>query len=191
MRANRWALPACICAALLLNACASGPRGHGGRMMRGGPEDGEGFAPSPESQRPTACLKLKQFDIDKNGSIPVEELDAALKATFAKLDLNHDAVLESNETDIVNTARRMQDPDAEALQDWNGDAVVDLGEFSAEWRTLFQLCDGDRNDVVSEAEMKVPLLMPGGRHRGGGPGRPGGGSPGERRPGGGQSGGGR
>lgn len=193
MKANRWTIPACVCALLLLQACSAGPRGRGGPGGPGefgGPGGGERFGPPGASQRPAAGLKLKQFDIDANGNIPVEELDTALKATFAKLDLNRNATLEKNEVDILTTARRMQDPDAEPLHDWSGDGLVDLVEFSAEWRTLFQLCDADRNDIVTEVEMKAPLLMPGGR-RPGGPGGPGGGPPGGARPGGGPPGGGR
>lgn len=199
MKANRWAFAAGVLLSCALAACSSGPRGRGpggpgdgpgGFMTSGGPGgEGDAFGPPGGAQREAAGLKLKQFDIDADGKIPVEELDVALKKTFARFDINHDNALEPDEAALLTTARRMADPNAEELHDWNKDNVVDLGEFAAEWRTLFQLVDADRDDTVTDTEMKAPLIMPGGRTRGG-PGGPGGG-PGGGPPGGGPGGGGR
>jgi hypothetical protein len=58
-----------------------------------------------------------------------------------------------SEVQPLNDQLRAEHPGASPVTDWNADGRVDDKEFGAGWRTMFDLCDRNRNDVVSVREL--------------------------------------
>lgn len=77
-----------------------GPPGGGGRPGPVGPP-GQGAPPRPDMERPSQGQIpqdwMKGVDTNKNGSVDNTELDAAIEATFAEFDRNHDGVISPDE----------------------------------------------------------------------------------------------
>ncbi len=72
----------------------------GGRPGAGGPPGQDG-PPRPDTQRPSQGQGpqdwMKGVDTNKNGSVDNTEFDAAIEATFAEFDRNHDGVISADE----------------------------------------------------------------------------------------------
>lgn len=111
-------------------------------------------------------MLLKYADAD--GRLTRQQLEAGLRRDFDAADLNHNGVLDPDEVRAVNAKRWDEDQSAiSPLQDWNGDGLVDYGEFAATARALFNEYDLDGNGVLTPDEMH------GGPPRGGKGGKPG------------------
>lgn len=92
---------------------------------------------------------------DANGGLTRQQLEAGLRRDFDAADLNHNGVLEPDEVRAVNATRWDEDQSAiSPLQDWNGDGVVDYGEFAATARALFNEFDADGNGVLTPNELR-------------------------------------
>jgi Ca2+-binding EF-hand superfamily protein len=92
---------------------------------------------------------------DKDGKLTRAQLEAGLRKDFDAADLNHDGVLEPDEVRAVNQQRWTEDKSAiSPLQDWNGDGVVDFGEFAANARPLFRQFDRNGDGVLTPDELR-------------------------------------
>lgn len=184
MKKRKFALlTVTIATATLLQACSI----VGGRR---GPPGGMGAMPggAGEFASPSRLQQLQRFDADTDGNISRDEFDKVLKSDFALADVNGDGGLSAQETRAVND-RLLTVRDISPILDWNADSRVDLAEFGAQWRSVFESADADRDGIVTKEELMRRPPMPRGGPPGGGP--PGGGPPGGGPPGGGRPGGGR
>jgi hypothetical protein len=167
------------------------PGGPGGMDNPDGPgrPDGPGGPGGPQQNDRFSPVKiLMPYDANHDGSLTRAEMEAGLKADFDAADLNHDGKLQLNEIRAVNDSRWKEDNAAASpLVDWNGDGVVDFGEFAATARSLFAQVDANDNGILSPIELNPKAKPKGGtnhppvQHGGGpgggqgGPGGPGGG----------------
>ena len=116
---------------------------------------------------------LLAYDANHDGSVTRAEMEAGLRADFARVDTNHDGVLEKDEVRAVNESRWNADAStASPLVDWNHDGVVDFDEFAATARSLFVQLDTDGDGVLTPSELhpQAPAQerRPGGRREPGG-----------------------
>jgi Ca2+-binding EF-hand superfamily protein len=137
----------------------------------------------PEEYHPPRTI-LEAFDANHDGTVTRAEMDAGLKADFAKADTNHDGRLDEDEVRAVNLARWTADSStASPLVDWNHDGFVDFKEFAATAHSLFDQMDADGDGKLSPQELRPrrpSMRAPGGQRgeRGrGGDGPEGGGDP--------------
>jgi len=145
---------------------------------------GEGHGPPRGGERqdfhPPVDI-LRAYDANHDGSVTRAEMEAGLRADFAKADTNHDGALDKDEVRAVNAARWNSDAStASPLVDWNHDGVVDFDEFAATARSLFMQLDTNGDGVLSPDEIHPQGTGPvrqNGRMRGG-RNRPGGGDDG-------------
>jgi len=162
-----------LCALVLLEACASRPDGPPRRREA--------------VWHPPVGMLLPYVGPD--GRLTRALMEAGLRKDFAATDKNHTGVLEPDEARAVNQQRWQEDKSAiSPLQDWNGDGVIDFGEFAATPRALFNELDQDHNGILTPDELHAggggpkdgPQDQGGQPQRGGrgGPGGPGGGGPG-------------
>lgn len=99
---------------------------------------------------------LRRYDLNKDGSISLQEFDTVLHADFDLVDINHDGRLQYSEYSRENDRRLAQSAeDATPLTDWNGDGVVDFTEFSSVAHSLFQQMDRNGDNVISPSEMRA------------------------------------
>ncbi len=139
-----------LCLALPLAGCGSlfggdGPRRGG---MGGGLSD-------------TSRSILEAYDLNHDGSVTRAELEAGLRADFAKADADHDGKLNEAEIAPVNAQRWSSDASsASPLVDWNNDGFVDFSEFAGTARSLFTQVDADGDGVLTPAEMKPQRIGP-------------------------------
>ena len=122
------------------------------------PKVGPGGAPTTRSTELAVQQKLLgAYDLDKDGSLSRDELEAGLKKDFADIDTNHDGRLSAAEVAVENDRRwRVDGPQSTPLIDWNHDGWVDLDEFANATRTLFGQLDTDVNGVLTRQEMRGP-----------------------------------
>jgi len=80
-------------------------------------------------------------------------MDAALKVEYAKWDADGNGEISIGETEPLNEELREENVGASPVTDWNGDGHVDFREFASGWRTMFDYCDTNRNDVMSLSEL--------------------------------------
>jgi hypothetical protein len=120
---------------------------------------------------------LTAYDANHDGTLTRAELEAGLKADFAKADYKHLGRLDEEEARAVNEQRLATDQStASPLVDWNHDGYIDFDEFAANARSLFEQMDrnGDGKldptelhpaPVSNRPEHKQPPLMrsPGGQ----------------------------
>ncbi len=101
-----------------------------------------------------ASAMLTKYVTNADGSLTRAQMEAGLKADFAKADINHDGRLDETEARAVNQERLAEDQStASPLVDWNHDGYIDFEEFAAAARSLFDELDRDANGVLSHEEL--------------------------------------
>jgi hypothetical protein len=134
---------------------------------------------------------LLRYDTNNDRQIVKAEMEAGLKADYAKVDVNGDGKLSPDEVQAENQRRwAAEGPQSSPLMDWNQDGNVSLAEFANAVHSLFTTCDRDSDGIVTVAELQAPrgtapkpapiqpqapTTQPGGSTYPGGRGAPGGG----------------
>lgn len=132
-------------ATLALCGCASwfGGGHHRGRLPGGARDE---WHPPREM--------LIKYDANHDGTLTRAELEAGLRADFARDDTNHDGHLDINEVRAVNQARWSADSSTTSpLVDWNHDGFVDFQEFAAAPRSLFDQMDANGDGQLTPDEL--------------------------------------
>jgi len=121
---------------------------------------GEAVAASrlPAGVPPAAALLLR-YDLNGDGAVTYEEMEAGLKADLAAADADHDGCLNSGEVSAENARRLARDgAQASPLRDWNLDGCVDIREFSNTAHSYFQLADRSKDRKVTMIELRGPSM---------------------------------
>ncbi len=92
---------------------------------------------------------LQALDPDKDGTVDLQEAQAAAEAKFAKLDPDNDGTLDAKELKGVLTAGELKaaDPD--------GDGTVDKKEFLALVEARFKKADPDGDGTLDKKELNT------------------------------------
>ncbi|HEY4112422.1 MAG TPA: hypothetical protein VGM17_00030 [Rhizomicrobium sp.] len=131
--------PVLVIAALGLCACGGGPR----------PRDRD----QSGTYHPPSTI-LEKYDANHDGTITRAELEAGLRADFAKADAKHTGCLDADEVSAVNQQRWQEDQStASPLVDFTGKGCVDFSEFAATPRSLFEQMDRDGDGQVTQKEL--------------------------------------
>jgi hypothetical protein len=137
---------AAILFALALAGCASAP--HHGEQ--------------PKQWHPAVNMLIKYAG--KDGTVTRAELDAGLRADFAKADYKHKGCLDDDEARAVNEQRFAEDQSAASpLVDLKQQGCIDFYEFADTPRSLFDELDVDGNGILTPKELhpfQRPVKMP-------------------------------
>ncbi len=101
----------------------------------------------------TQCARLQPLYGPNDKDLTRKQMDDALQAAYAKWDADGNGELSLRETEPVNDQLRAQNVGASPVTDWNADGRVDFKEFASGWRTMFDLCDSNRNEAISLREL--------------------------------------
>lgn len=125
-----------------------GPRGFGLKGM-GGPE-----------------RMIERLDINEDGKISKEEVDAVRDERFAKFDTDNSGGLSIEEIEAGREAEK-QERRAERLSriDTNGDQEISREEFGGRETRLFDRLDANEDGEISEDEIKAMKDKRGGKRR--------------------------
>lgn len=113
----------------------------------------EAAAPMPVGKLTSDCARLQPLFGPEDRELTRDKLDAGLKVEMAKWDKDASGDLSFSEVQPLNDELRSENVGASPVTDWNADGRVDEKEFGAGWRTMFDLCDRNRNNVVSVREL--------------------------------------
>lgn len=113
----------------------------------------EAMAQKPIGKLSSDCARLQPLFGSDESDLTREKMDAGLKVEYAKWDKDASGTLTNSELKALNDDLRAEHAGASPVTDWNGDGNVDDKEFGAGWRTMFALCDRNRNDTVSLREL--------------------------------------
>jgi len=109
------------------------------------------------SGRAAGIRRLLSYDANKDGTITRAEMEAGLRADFAKLDTDHSGTLTADEVRAENARRYQADgPQYSPILDWNQDGVIEFGEFASTTRSLFEELDANQDGELSPSELKPP-----------------------------------
>ena len=119
---------------------------------------GESAAREPETAASvgalaTQCARLQPLYGPNDNELTRKQMDDALQTAYAKWDTDGNGELSLRETEPVNDQLRAQNVGASPVTDWNADGRVDFKEFASGWRTMFDLCDRNRNEAISLREL--------------------------------------
>jgi hypothetical protein len=116
---------------------------------------------APVGQLTSECARLQPLFVANEQKLSREQMDAGLKTEFAKWDKDKNGDLSNSEVGPLNDSLRAENVGASPVTDWNGDGHVDFQEFASGWRTMFDLCDGNRDKMVSYRELgRSPNVTP-------------------------------
>lgn len=120
----------------------------------------DGGKPAPESadaipvgQLTSECARLQPLFAPGSKELSREDMEAALKREYAKWDKDGNGQLSHSEIEPLNDMLRAENTGASPVTDWNADGQVDMKEFGSGWRTMFDLCDRNGNNVISLREL--------------------------------------
>jgi hypothetical protein len=100
---------------------------------------------------------LLRYDANNDRQITKGEMEAGVKADYAKADANGDGKLSPDEVQAENQRRwNLEGPQSSPLMDWNQDGNVSVVEFGNAVHSLFTTCDKDTDNVVTVAELQAP-----------------------------------
>lgn len=115
----------------------------------------------PVGKLNTECARLQPLFGPEDTELSREKMNAGLKLELAKWDKDGNGWLSNSEAQPLNDALRAENVGASPVTDWNADSKIDEKEFGAGWRTMFELCDRNRNDMVSVRELgRSPNVAP-------------------------------
>ncbi|HEY2069480.1 MAG TPA: hypothetical protein VGG48_08005 [Rhizomicrobium sp.] len=118
---------------------------------------GGGRQPPPRKQEAPfhpATDILLAYDTNHDGIVTKAELEAGLRADFAKADYKHLGKLDEEEARAVNQQRLATDEStASPLIDWNHDGYIDFDEFAANARSLFDQLDRNGDGKLTPDEI--------------------------------------
>jgi len=101
-----------------------------------------------------ATAILTKYVTEADGSLTRAQMEAGLRADFAKADYKHLGRLDDEEVRAVNQQRIATDQStASPLVDWNHDGYVDFDEFAAAPRSLFDQLDRKGDGKLTPAEL--------------------------------------
>lgn len=135
-----------LVAAPLIAACSYFGGGSGG-------ESEKPVAMAPVGKLTTECARLQPLFGPSDQELTREKMDEGLKVELTKWDKDSSGGLTHSEVAPLNDALRAENVGASPVTDWNGDGQVDFQEFASGWRTMFELCDRNRNKMVSYREL--------------------------------------
>jgi len=95
---------------------------------------------------------LATFDSNHDGELSKDELEAGLKALYAKTDTNGDGSLSSSEVRPVND-KLLANQGGSPIIDWNADGKIDMTEFASQWRTKFERSDVNSDGTLDAREL--------------------------------------
>lgn len=99
------------------------------------------------------------FDVNKDGAVSREEVEAGLKRQFEGADTDHNGSLNIREVQAENGRRWQAAGTASSpLIDWNQDGVVSLAEFGGTANSVFAQLDRDRGGVLAGTELEAPRI---------------------------------
>jgi hypothetical protein len=110
-------------------------------------------AAKPTGKLNTECARLQPLFGPDGADLTREKMDAGLKLELAKWDKDGSGDLSNSEAQPLNEELRAENVGASPVRDWNADGRIDEKEFGSGWRTMFALCDRNRNDMVSVREL--------------------------------------
>jgi len=138
---KRLLAPAAVLIAFALAGCGS---------LSGGTHQRE----HQEAPWHPATAILTKYVTDKDGSLTRAQMEAGLRADFARADTKHLGRLDADEVRAVNQQRIATDQStASPLVDWNHDGYVDFDEFAAEARSLFDQLDRNGDGKLTPDEL--------------------------------------
>lgn len=145
MRVNMRTLCAGSVAILALTGCS---------YFGGGDDKPKAEAAArPVGKLSSECARLQPLFGPEDTELTRDKMNAALKVELAKWDKDGNGSLSNSELQPLNDELRAENVGASPVTDWNADGRVDEKEFGAGWRTMFELCDRNRNDAVSLREL--------------------------------------
>jgi hypothetical protein len=116
----------------------------------------------PKEWHPAINMLLKYAG--KDGNITRAQMNAGLRADFAKADYKHKGCLDDDEVRAVNEERFKEDQSAATpLVDFSQSGCISFVEFAAAPRSLFDQLDTDGDGILTQKEMhpkKVQVRMP-------------------------------
>ena len=110
-------------------------------------------AAKPAGKLNTECARLQPLFGPDGADLTREKMDAGLKLELAKWDKDGSGDLSNSEAQPLNEQLRADNVGASPVRDWNADGRIDEKEFGSGWRTMFALCDRNRNEMVSMREL--------------------------------------
>jgi hypothetical protein len=117
------------------------------------PKQEASAAGSPSGKLNTECARLQPLFKSDGSELTREQMDAALKLELQKWDKDGSGDLTNSEVQPLNDELRAENVGASPVRDWNADGRIDEKEFGSGWRTMFELCDRNRNNMVSVREL--------------------------------------
>lgn len=115
-----------------------------------------GLAATPALAQPAqgeGMARMMALDTDHDGSISRDEARAGRVFMFARLDANHDNVLDANEHGGAQAQRMLAHADA------NGDGHITREEFMGQPYRAFDRLDANNDGVLSPSELAVMQAM--------------------------------
>lgn len=110
-------------------------------------------APPVVGKLTTDCARLQMLFGPDDQEITRDQMEAGLKTVMTKWDADGSGDLTHSEVQPLNDYLRQEYKGASPVTDWNADGRVDFKELGAGWRTMFDLCDRNRNKSVSLREL--------------------------------------
>jgi hypothetical protein len=116
----------------------------------------------PKEWHPAINMLMKYAG--KDGTVTRAEMNAGLRADFAKADYKHKGCLDDDEARAVNEERWKEDQAAATpLVDFSQSGCISFAEFADAPRSLFDQLDTDSNGILTQKEMHPvtkPVRMP-------------------------------
>ena len=144
-RAGMFVFSGTLCAVLGLAACTSDDAKPHRWSPNPAPRNEDWHSPSSS---------IMKYDANHDGTLTRAELEAGLKAEFDSFDTDHKGCLSSAQVTAINEARVKADAAAASpLIDWKNQGCLDLEEFSATARSLFEQLDVNGDGKITQQEL--------------------------------------